>query len=176
MYVEDGSYYVDLYDVVKGEERPRFEISEFLYDTLLATDKEKDYVLTNGHTAQLLDGEYIFKKTTKGYSSSTKSTSTMLKGGSIIASKSTILKRIIGNSFNFRNVRMSGIMHFIYGLIKDRESKKLNEEDYIAIAERFNFGTYYQDISSKTRTSYLAINNQIDVDYFKKNYCDIELM
>ncbi len=178
LYKENGKYYANLYDTAKGEERLGHEISEYLYELMLDVDQlTKTYTVTNKQI-ELIHSNYILKKTGRG----NKNDSAGEKlSASYLTNKSRFYKemfnKVLGSeNFKYSEIEKSGIMHYLYQIMKNKDNNIVSYDEYKMISDRFNIGKYIHDKYDEPIVNYSAIKDKIDIDFYEEYYGEIELI
>lgn len=167
----DGKYYVDLYDSELQKWRRDYEITELLYSLIHKSSKETIYMNDQGHMLEMVMNDYAIRKTTKGKKSPILNSPVQ---PSLLYTRGTIMKELFKpDNFSLSSIEASGIMEYLYELIKDQENevKEVTFTHLTKISDRYNIAKYVHSITLEETISYAFIKAKINKDFFEKNYC-----
>lgn len=170
---DDEKYYIDLYDTESGTERLKYEISKYLYNLILETNDEHHYIDPKGAKQELALTEYVLKKSRRG-----RNTGDDRVQDTYVYNRIKMYKEVFeANHFRLAEIETSGIMDYLYKLIKDREGDVITVtwEDLEKISDRYNFGKYIHSTTLELTIGYSVIKSRIDLDFFNDNYRRIEM-
>lgn len=171
---KNEKYYVTLYDTERGISTPDYEISKELYDLALLSESTNTYVgfVKNSTTFDLQKTDFIMRKRV-----TSKITNDDRVKYNFIANNMKFYKEILGNdNLKLNYIIQSGIMHYLYELIKDQENdvKIVTKQHLEMISDKFRYGTYFHSELLEMTYSYSIIRRNINKDYFEKTYCKFE--
>lgn len=173
LFKKEGKYYVNLYDTEKGTERFSHEISEYLFNLMYKVNDLEFIYDVKGRQLKLIPSPYIFKKTPKGNKN-------QLNGEKLtetyLTNKSTYFKEVFGTKlFRIMDIEKSGVMHYLYEIMQNKDTEVVTNNEYKMISEKFNIGKYIHPHYREEQVNYTAIKDMIDLDFYIENYGDIVL-
>lgn len=170
---KNDRYYINLYDTIKGEERFEFEISKFLFETIYKTSETDIYKTPTGKEFELVPSKYVLRKTAKGKKASGEGEKL---AASYLTNKNILYRDIFENgNFRLKDIEKSGVMYYLYTLLNKKESHIVTQEEYKAIANKYNIGKYIHNYTNEETVNYNVIRSTIDIDFYKEHYGNIEL-
>lgn len=166
----DGKYYVDLYDTERGIETLNHEISKELYETAIEAEETNIYHnYATGKPNELKKTGYIARRRITSNSSERLNVPQFFASFAIKHYKEVFESDVLKMGF----FKQSGMMYYIYELIKNQEDndKIITKEHLALLSDKFRFGTYMHSDTLETTYNYATIKNEINREFFEKNYC-----